>query len=151
MDKFSCDETAAKHLIAESDQVRTNFNHYFFANEWHSINNYDLTVNTANKTVESVVRLVKEEIKTFSDAQQNDLTNRLAELILEQMILISIFQKQKIAVPSLSVTVNAGDATLKGLAKSVSDRENCAAVASRADGVTNLANEMSVEPLLLIA
>lgn len=151
IERFSCEETAARHLIAESDQVRSNFDRYFFDTEWDNIDNYDLTVNTANKSVENVVRLVKEEIQSFNGEQQKDLVERLSELTLEQKILINIFQEHKIAAPGLSVTVRNDGATLKGLTKTIRDRETCALAASQIDGIMNLANEISVEPMLMVA
>jgi len=59
MELYNLSEKEAKSSIAKADKRRKNYYNYYTGNEWSSLNNYDIIINTGKIGIDNSVKMVR--------------------------------------------------------------------------------------------
>lgn len=59
MDKYSFTEKEADKKIRKIDRHRSDYYHYYTGRDWDNVRNFDLCLNTADKTYEECIEIIK--------------------------------------------------------------------------------------------
>jgi cytidylate kinase len=146
-ESYRCDEHYANHLLHASDQARSSFTKYFFNEDWESIHLYDMIINTARISTEGATRLVKEEIQEFdTEEQAMRMQKVLADLILQQQILIRVLHEEELPFLYMNAVVEGGKVTLNGYSRLTDTKDRCETIVRRMPGVKHVVNEIFIEP-----
>jgi cytidylate kinase len=144
---YRCDEHYANHLLHASDQARSSFTKYFFNEDWESIHLYDMIINTARISIKGATRLVKEEIQEFDTAEQATYMQKmLADLILQQQILIRVLHEEELPFLYMNAVVENGKVTLNGYSRLTDTKDRCEDIVRHMPGVKHVVNEIFIEP-----
>lgn len=144
---YRCDEHYAHHLLHASDQARSSFTKYFFHEDWEAIHLYDMIINTARISPEGATRLVKEEIREFDTVEQaTRMQKMLADLILQQRILIRVLHEEELPFLYMNAVIKDGNVTLNGYSRLPDTKDRCENIVRGMPGVKNIVNEIFIEP-----
>ena len=146
--RFECDERHAAKIIEHNDHERAGFHKFFFDYNWEETCYYDLVINTASLSSEAAARLIL-DVANGAEllARQKETNLKLVDLSLEHRVKTDIIYNEKVSIQFLEISADNGVVTLSGIAADSDDVDRCEHIASAADEVKAVRNEIYFKPI----
>lgn len=144
--RYGCEQQAANHLLASSDQARSGFTRYFFNEDWESMQWYDVMINTDRISIAGAVRLITCELREFDAPDQTAQARaRLQDLIVQQQVVQTILYEAGLEFLYLNAVADSGVVTLHGYSRSADNARRSEELARTVAGVKQVVNNIFIE------
>jgi cytidylate kinase len=141
------DEKQAARFLRQSDQDSSGYIQTFFHADWDDPSVYDLNINTAHLSVETVVKIITDAALSFDvTGKENLAREKLSELSLVQKVEARLMDILGTDARNVEVEVRKGMVLLKGTVMSALSREKCEKAVTVLEGVQKVENQLSVSP-----
>lgn len=141
-EEFNISDQEAGKMIRQSDQCREKFCEYYYGKSWSDPCHYDLVVNTAEVTMESLAYMLP---LLLPQPMTDQRKTRLKTIIQTQIIKHTLY-----AVPELQLRYpevefdESGTVTLRGTVPSAAAAKRAAEIVTAMPDVTAVNNELTV-------
>lgn len=146
LDRFikekGCDEKKAEQIIQQHDRDSSGYVSAYFDADWDDQDLYDLVINTRTMAVDTAVAMITCAVGADEFKKSSLPCEKFRDLALTQKAKAVLLE-----IPGLRSTildVEQGVATLSGLTRSSTVKEECQKAVSNINGITKVNNQLRV-------
>lgn len=140
--EYAISDADAKKLIRQSDCARKNFCEFYYGENWNDPHNYDLVINTAEISMETLAKIIPHLMPPPLTADDKE---ELQILIQEQFIKHALFCASELQIRFPEVEYSAdGTVTLHGSVPSGAAKIRAEEIVMSIPGVTAVNNELAI-------